>query len=243
MGMIAPAPYQSTAANHVLVVDDEPQLVRGLTILLRGRGYVVSSARTASEGLAVVAEHPPAALLLNLALPDGEAIEVCSRFRRFSKAPILLISAIGTGRENARALDAGADDYMPKPFRAEELLRRLNRLLSASAAITAGSKLEIGEVVIDVVRRRVTRAGAVLLLEPREFELVRILAQRGGRIVTDQELLRAVWGDKHAWDTHRLRIAVARLRAKLERDPSRAKYVVAEPGIGYRLCIPGEVLR
>ena len=231
------------ATPCVLVVDDEPQLVRGLTILLRRAGYVVKSARSATEALAVAAAHPPDVLLLGVAGPDADGGEVCSRMRQFSRVPILLMSAVGAEREKRRALDAGADDYIPKPFDAEQLLRRLSRMLAGSAGLRASSRLEIGELVIDLVGRRVTRAGAVLLLEPTEFELVRILAQRRGRIVTDSELLRVVWSDKHGSDTRHLRIAIARLRAKLERDPSRAEYIVAEPGIGYRLCGPGEVLR
>ncbi len=240
--MIVPQPSPTTAAAHVLVVDDEPPLVRGLTIVLRGAGYVVESARTAAEALAVVADRPPDALLVDLELPDGEGIEVCAEVRRFSQVPILLMSAIGAEREKRHALDAGADDYLSKPFRGAELLGRLNRMLAASAEIVEDSRLEIGDVIIDLVRRRVTRAGAVLLLEPTEFELVRVLAQRHGRIVTDRELLRAAWGDKRGQETHRLRIAIAQLRAKLERNPSRVEYLIAEPGIGYRLATP-EALR
>lgn len=241
--MIVPQPSPTTAAAHVLVVDDEPPLVRGLTIVLRGAGYVVESARTASEALAVVADRPPDALLVDLELPDGEGIEVCAEVRRFSQVPILLMSALGAEREKRHALDAGADDYLSKPFRGAELLDRLNRMLAASAEIVEDSRLEIGDVIIDLVRRRVTRAGAVLLLEPMEFELVRVLAQRYGRIVTDRELLRAAWGDKRGQETHRLRVAIAGLRAKLERNPSRVEYLIAEPGIGYRLASPGEALR
>lgn len=241
--MIAPQPSPNMAAPRVLVVDDEPQLLRGLTIVLRGAGYVFESARTASEALAVMAERAPDALLLDLALPDGEAIEVCDGVRRFGRVPILLMAATGAERETRNALDAGADDYLPKPFRGAELLGRLHGLLGASAGVVGASRLEIGEVIIDLVRRRVTRAGAVLLLEATEFELVRVLAQHRGRIVTDGELLRAVWGDKRGRETHRLRVAIARLRAKLERDPLRAEYLVPEPGIGYRLTSPGEALR
>jgi two-component system, OmpR family, KDP operon response regulator KdpE len=241
--MILPEPSATASATRVLVVDGEPQLVRGLTVVLRGGGYAVEPARTASEALALVAEHPPDALLLDVALAGGEAIEVCRAVRRFSNVPILLMSAIGAERQQLRALDAGADDYLPKPFRAPELLGRLNRMLAGSAGIAASSGLEIGELVVDLVRRRVTRAGAVLLLEPTEFELVRILAQRRGGIVTDRELLRAVWGDKHGRGTRCLRLAVSRLRAKLEWDPSRPEYLVADPGIGYRLGRPVEGLQ
>jgi two-component system, OmpR family, KDP operon response regulator KdpE len=243
MGVIAPGPSPATWATRVLVVDGEPQLVRGLTILLRGVGYVVDSARTADEALADVAEHPPDVLLLDLAVPHGGGTAICREVRRVSNVQILLMATMGGRGETLRALHAGADDYLPKPFRAEELLSRLNRMLAGSAGIAASSRLEIGELTIDLVRRRVTRAGTVLLLEPTEFELVRVLAQGQRRIVTDRELLRAVWGEKRGQDTHRLRVTVARLRAKLERDPSRVEYLIAEPGIGYRLGSPGQVLR
>ena len=241
--MIVPEPSPATSASRVLVVDDEPALVRGVTIVLRGGGYVVESARTASEALAVVVEHPPDALVLDLVLPDGDGIELCGAVRRMSNVPILFMSAIGAGRENRHALDASADDYLPKPFRAEELLGRVNRMLPASAESVASATLEIGELVVDLVRRRVTRAGTVLLLEPVEFELVRVLAQRQGRTVTDRELLRAAWPAERGRETRRLRLAIARLRAKLGCDQSRAAYLVAEPGIGYRLASPAEALR
>jgi two-component system, OmpR family, KDP operon response regulator KdpE len=240
--MIAPQPSPTTAASRVLVADDEPQLVRELKIVLRGAGYVVESAPTTPEALAVVAGRAPDALLLDLELPDGEAIEVCDGAGRFGRVPILLMSATGAEREKRNALDAGADDYLPKRFRGAGLLGRVHGLLGESAGVVGASRLEIGEVIVDLVRRRVTRAGAVLLLEATELELVRVLAQRRGMIITDGGLLRAVWGDKRGRETHRLRVAIARLRVKLERDRSRAEYLVPEPGIGYRLTSPGEAL-
>jgi DNA-binding response OmpR family regulator len=163
--MIAPEPAPAAVAARVLVVDGKPHLARGLTILLRAHGFVVGSTGTAAEALTVVADQPPDALLLDLALPDAEGTEVCRETRRSSNVPILLMSATGTGREQRRALNAGADDYLPMPFRAQDLLRRLNRLLAGSAGLAVSSRIEIGELVIDVVRRRVTRAGALLLLD------------------------------------------------------------------------------
>ena len=243
MGVISPRPSPTAAGTRVLVVDDEPQFVRGLTIVLRGAGYVVESTRTAWRAIGVVAEHPPDALVVDLELPDGQGIQVCGEVRRSSQVPILLMSGMGAERDKLRALDAGADDYLCKPFRGAELLSRLNRLLAASTGIVGASKLEIGDVTVDLVRRRVTRAGTVLLLEPTEFELISVLARRHGLIVTDHELLRAVWGDKLGQETHRLRVAIARQRAKLERDPPRLEYLVTEPGIGYRLASPAEALR
>ena len=229
-------------APRVLIVDDEPQLVRGLKIMLRTAGYVVETARTALDMLAILAEHPPDVLVLDFVLPDGQGVEVCTQVRRCSKLPILIMSAIGEEREKVRALDAGADDYLAKPFRGEELLARLRGVLRRSVAGGGSSTLEIGELVIDLARRRVTRAGAVVLLAPTEFEIVRVLAQHPGRLVTDGQLLRAAWGPQYLKQTRHLRVRVAQVRTKLERDPSHPEYLITEPGIGYRFRDPYEAV-
>ena len=228
-------------APRVLIAGDEPQLVRGLQIMLRTAGYVVETARTALDMLAILAAHPPDVLVLDFVLPDGQGVEVCTQVRRCSKLPILIMSAIGEEREKVRALDAGADDYLAKPFRGDELLARLSGILRRSVAGDGSSTLEIGELVIDLARRRVTRAGAVLLLAPTEFEIVRVLAQHRGRLVTDGQLLRAAWGPQYLKQTRHLRIRVAQIRTKLERDPSHPEYLITEPGIGYRFRDPYEV--
>lgn len=241
--MIAEQPSPATTAPRVLVVDDEPQLVRGLTIVLRAAGYAVESVWTASDALELVAKRPPDVLVLDGALPDGEGIEACREARRFSNLPILIMSAVGAEREKVRALDAGADDYLRKPFTGYDLLGRVTAVLPRTRGPGGTSRLELGELVIDPARRRVTRAGAVLLLARAEFELIRILAERGGRTVTDRELLRAMWPCERGHETRRLRITVARLRVMLERDQSRPEYLISEPGIGYRLRGPSEALR
>lgn len=227
---------------RVLVVDDEPQLLRGLRIVLRSAGYMVETARTVLDALARVAEHPPDALVLDLALPDGDGVGVCREVRRCSELPILIISGVGDERDRVRALDAGADDYLAKPFGGEELIARVRALLHREGEDSQSSKLRIGELVIDLARRRVSCAGAVVLLAPVEFDLVRVLALRRGRLVTDGQLLQAVWGPDHGRQTHDLRVRVARLRAKLEKDPSRPEYLITAPGVGYRLCEPHKVL-
>lgn len=229
-------------APRVLIVDDEPQLVRGLKIMLRNAGYVVETARTALDMLAILAAHPPDVLVLDFVLPDGQGVEVCTQVRRCSTLPILIMSAIGEEREKVRALDAGADDYLAKPFRGEELLARLRGVLRRSVAGSGSSTLEIGELVIDLARRRVTRAGAVVLLAPTEFEIVRVLAQHHGRLVTDRQLLHAAWGPQYLKQTRHLRVRVAQVRTKLERDPSHPEYLITEPGIGYRFRDPIEAV-
>jgi two-component system KDP operon response regulator KdpE len=227
---------------RVLVVDDDPRLVCGLKIILRGAGYVVETAHTIVDAVPILAARAPDVLVLDLVLPDGDGVEVCKELRLSSELPILVISAVGDEREKLRALDAGADDYLPKPFAGEELLARLRGILRRRGDGGAGSTLEIGELVIDLARRRVTVAGAEVRLAPAEFALVRVLAQRPGCLVTDRQLLRAVWGPEYLQETHHLRCCMARLRTKLERDPSRPRYFVTEWGVGYRLRDPREAL-
>ena len=156
----------------MLVVDDEPQIVRGLKIILRDAGYTVESAETKAQALALLGSRPPDALVLDLVLPDGEGVEVCREVRRFSGLPILVLSAVGDEREKVRALDAGADDYVTKPFGTDELLARLRAVMRRSADPGAGSQVTVGELVIDVLDRRVTRAGEEVHLTPIEFDLL-----------------------------------------------------------------------
>jgi two-component system, OmpR family, KDP operon response regulator KdpE len=224
---------------RILVVDDEPQIVRGLKIILRGAGYAVESAETKSEALAALAARPPDVLVLDLVLPDGSGVEVCEEVRRWSRLPILVLSAVGDEREKVRALDVGADDYVTKPFGTDELLARLRAVLRRSDTRDGGSPvLEVGELRIDLADRRITRAGEAVHLTPIEFDLVRVLAQNEGRLVTHRQLLREVWGPQYGEETHYLRVHVAHIRAKLEHDPSRPRYLITEPGVGYRLRDP-----
>jgi two-component system KDP operon response regulator KdpE len=224
---------------RVLVVDDEPQIVRGLTIILRSEGYVVDAAQTKSQALAMLAARPPDALVLDLVLPDGQGVEVCEEVRRWSRLPILVLSAVGDEREKVRALDAGADDYVTKPFGTDELLARLRAVMRRASRPAGSPVIEVGELHIDVADRSVTRAGDEIRLTPIEFDLLRVLAQHQGRLVTHRQLLHEVWGPEYGQETHYLRVHVAHIRAKLEADPSRPEYVITEPGVGYRLRDPG----
>jgi two-component system, OmpR family, KDP operon response regulator KdpE len=230
----------SSGGARVLVVDDEPQIVRGLKIILRGAGYDVEAAATKAEALAALALRPPEALVLDLVLPDGQGVEVCEEVRRWSRLPILVLSAVGDEREKVRALDAGADDYVTKPFGTDELLARLRAIMRRSADAGGGSQLTFGELVIDVLDRRVERDGQEVHLTPIEFDLVRALAQHHGRLVTHRQLLQQVWGPEYGQETHYLRVHVAHIRAKLEVDPSRPEYLITEPGVGYRLRDPAD---
>ncbi len=222
----------------MLVVDDEPQIVRGLTIILRSAGYVVEAAETQAQALAAVSSRPPDALVLDLVLPDGSGVEICREVRSWSQLPILVLSAVGDEREKVRALDAGADDYVTKPFGTEELLARLRAVLRRSVGDGGSPRVEVGELVIDLADRRVTRSGREIHLTPIEFDLLRVLAGHHGRLVTHRQLLREVWGPEYGSETHYLRVHIAHIRAKLELDASRPQYLVTEPGVGYRLRDP-----
>jgi two-component system, OmpR family, KDP operon response regulator KdpE len=223
---------------RILVVDDEPHILRGLRVILRGAGYGVETAETKEHALAALATRPPDAIVLDLVLPDGQGIEVCQAVREWSNLPILVLSAVGDEREKVRALDAGADDYVTKPFGTDELLARLRAVIRRSGPAGAEPEIRIGELVVDVPDRRVLKAGQEIHLTPIEFDIVRVLAQQGGRLVTHRQLLRDVWGPAYGDETHYLRVHVAHIRAKLETDPARPEYLITEPGVGYRLREP-----
>ena len=224
---------------RVLVVDDEPQILRGLRAILRNQGFQVDVAATKAEVLDAVASRPPDLLVLDLVLPDGSGVEVCEEIRRWSAMPIIVLSAVGDEREKVRALNAGADDYMTKPFGSEELAARLRALLRRSHDTTTEPTVRAGDLEIDLARRVVRSAGREEHLTPIEFDLLRVLAQHQGRLVTHRTLLQEVWGPAYADETHYLRVHVAHIRSKIEPDPSRPRYVLTDPGVGYRLSDDG----
>jgi two-component system, OmpR family, KDP operon response regulator KdpE len=220
--------------SRVLVVDDEPQIVRGLRVILTNAGYRVEEATTKQEALDAVSVRPPDALVLDLVLPDGSGIEVCEEIRRWSQVPIVVLSAVGDEQQKVRALDAGADDYVTKPFGSEELLARMRAVLRRRSE-DGDSAVHVGELEIDLADRSVRRDGEQLHLTPIEFDLLSKLAEHPGRLVTHRQLLQEVWGPGYEDETHYLRVHFAHVRAKIEPDPSNPRYVITEPGIGYRL--------
>jgi len=222
---------------RVLVGDDEPQILRALQTNLRGAGYEVETAATAEEALVAAAMRPPDAVILDLVLPDGRGTDVCRELRGWSDAPVLLLSVVGEEREKVAALDAGADDYIEKPFSIDELLARLRAALRR-AAPAGGPVLEIGELVVDLDKRSVTVGGKLVQLTPHEFELLRVLAQNEGKLLTHPKLLREVWGPAYGDESHYLHVYVSQLRRKIEPDPARPRYLLTEPGAGYRLVDP-----
>jgi two-component system, OmpR family, KDP operon response regulator KdpE len=222
---------------RVLVVDDEPQILRALQTNLRGAGYEVDTAATAEAALATAAMRPPDAVILDLVLPDGSGTEVCRELRKWSSAPVLLLSVVGDETEKVAALDAGADDYIQKPFGIEELLARLRAVLRR-AGPSGGPVLEIGELVVDLDKRSVAVGGRQVSLTPHEFELLRVLAQNEGKLMTHPAILREVWGPAYGEESHYLHVYVSQLRRKIETDPARPRYLLTEAGAGYRLVSP-----
>ena len=222
---------------RVLVVDDEPHILRALQATLRGAGYDVAAAATGDEALRSAALRPPEAVILDLVLPDRRGIDVCRELRAWSKAPILVLSAVGDETEKVAALDAGADDYVMKPFGTDELLARLRAALRR-AVPASGPVLEIGELVLDLDKHAVSIAGKPVSLTPNEYRLLRLFAQNEGKLLTHPVILREVWGPAYDDESHYLHVYVSQLRRKLEPDPARPRYLLTEPGAGYRLVNP-----
>jgi two-component system, OmpR family, KDP operon response regulator KdpE len=224
-------------SGRVLVVDDEPEIRRALRTGLGYHGFEVRGAATGEEALAEAAAWRPDVVLLDLGLPGIDGFQVLERLRaRGSGAAIIVVSVMPGERDKVRALDLGADDYVTKPFGVAELLARIRAVLRRQAAITAGEPvIRAGDLEIDLGRRLVTVAGRAVHLTPTEFELLRQLAINAGRPVTHTTLLRKVWGDHAIGDRYNTRYVVAQIRRKLGDDPARPRYIVNEPGVGYRL--------
>jgi two-component system, OmpR family, KDP operon response regulator KdpE len=224
---------------RVLVVDDEPQIHRILRPALSACGYDVLEASTGREALRKIASAAPDAIILDLGLPDIDGKEVLNQARRFSKTPILILSARDREADKIAALDAGADDYVEKPFGIGELLARLRAALRhASRGEAEPSKVESGGVCIDFPARLVTKNGEPVKLTPKEYDVLTTLARHAGRLVTHRQILAAVWGPAHQEDTQYLRVFIGQLRAKIEDDASAPQIIVTEPGVGYRFVKP-----
>ncbi|RKS75518.1 two-component system KDP operon response regulator KdpE [Motilibacter peucedani] len=223
--------------TRVLVVDDEPQLVRSLRITLRARGFEVHTATTGAEALAEAARAHPDVVLLDLGLPDMDGVDVVRGLRGWSDVPVIVLSGRSDSLDKVEALDAGADDYVTKPFDVDELLARTRAVSRRSAPPEARPVVRFGEVVVDLADRRVTRTGAddePVRLTPTEWRLLEVLVRHPGRLVTQQQLLREVWGPAYGEETNYLRQYVAQLRRKLEPGADRPRHLLTEPGMGYR---------
>lgn len=219
----------------VLVVDDEPQLVRALGINLRARGYEVIAAPTGSEALRLAATHRPDVVLLDLGLPDMDGTDVIAGLRGWTDVPIVVLSARQDSRDKVGALDAGADDYVTKPFGMDELLARLRAALRRTSTSDTPAVVETAAFSVDLVTSRVRRDGHDVHLTPTEWHLLQVLAQNVGKLMSHAHLLREVWGPGYEKDAHYLRLYMTQLRRKLEPVPSRPRFLLTEPGLGYRL--------
>jgi len=225
-------------SGRVLVVDDEPQILRALRTGLRGAGYEVETAETAEQALTAAAVRAPDAVILDLVLPDGRGTGVVRELRTWTSVPVIVLSVVGDESEKVAALDAGADDYVTKPFGLDELLARLRAALRR-AEPSAEPVHEIGELRVDLEAREVTIDGVPVQLTPHEFALLRLLVRNEGKLLTHKTILQEVWGQAYADESHYLHVYVSQLRRKLEPEPARPRYILTEPGVGYRLVDPG----
>jgi len=224
--------------TRVLVIDDEVPILRALKINLAARKYEVSTAADGASGLAAMARERPDVLILDLGLPDMDGTDVIRGVRGWSSTPIIVLSAWGQESQKVAALDAGADDYVTKPFGMDELLARLRAAVRRAVPAPDEPVISTAEFTVDLARKRVTRAGADVRLTPTEWQLLEVLVRNAERLVTQRQLLQEVWGPGYQTEAHYLRVYMAGLRRKLEPDPSAPRYLLTEPGMGYRFC-PG----
>jgi two-component system KDP operon response regulator KdpE len=235
----APSAARGSGGVRVLVIDDEPEIRRALRTGLAGAEFIVEWAPTGAQGMDLVARWHPDVVILDLALPDMDGMEVCRQLRGWSSVPIIVLSVRAGDQDKITALELGADDYLTKPFSMGELIARMRVALrhAAHAAGGAGSEAQFqtGNLVIDFERRRVTSDQGEVRLTPTEYEVLKYLAMNAGKVVTHRTLLRAVWGPEYEDEAHYLRVFVGQLRRKIEPNPSRPRYLLTEPGIGYRL--------
>jgi two-component system, OmpR family, KDP operon response regulator KdpE len=222
---------------RILIVDDEPSILATMAPLLRRRGYDVATATTGHAALDAVDRQTPQLVILDLGLPDLDGIEVCRRLREGRRVPIVVLSARGAERDKVAALDAGADDYVTKPFGSEELLARVRAALRRAEVTDAPAGIIVrGDFAIDVDRRRVTRGDEDIRLTPKEFALMVVLAQHPGRVLTHRALLKAIWGASAVDQPEHLRVLVNALRRKIEPNPAQPRYIRTEPWVGYRFA-------
>ncbi|MDX6286616.1 MAG: two-component system, OmpR family, operon response regulator KdpE [Frankiales bacterium] len=220
--------------TRVLLVDDEPQLLRALGINLRARGYDVITANDGADALTVAARHPPDLVLLDLGLPDMEGVEVVAGLRAWSTAPIIILSARHEQAQKVAALDAGADDYVTKPFGVDELLARIRATLRRASPVEDTAVVTTEAFTVDLAARTVRTEAGEVRLTPTEWHILEILVRHPGKLVSQQQLLREVWGPAYSTETNYLRVYIAQLRRKLEPLPSRPRYLLTATGLGYR---------
>ncbi|MBN9606002.1 MAG: response regulator transcription factor [Actinomycetales bacterium] len=222
---------------RILVADDDPQILRALRILLTARGYEVVTARDGAGALAAAVDTHPDLIVLDLGMPGLSGVEVIEGLRGWSRVPVLVVSGRTDSRDKVDALDAGADDYVTKPFAADELLARIRALSRRTPAEPEEPVVGFGDVVVDLAAKVVTRADRAVRLTPTEWRMLEVLARHHDRLVTREMLLTEVWGPQYTTDTGYLRLYVSQLRKKLEVDPAEPRHLLTEPGMGYRLVV------
>jgi two-component system KDP operon response regulator KdpE len=220
--------------TRVLVIDDEPSILRALRINLTARDYEVTTASDGASGLAAVARDRPDVLILDMGLPDMDGTEVIHGVRGWSSTPIIVLSVWGAESQKVAALDAGADDYVTKPFGMDELLARLRAAVRRGSPAPDEPVVATADFTVDLAAKRVTRDAADVRLTPTEWQLLEVLVRAAGRLVTQRQLLQEVWGPQYESESNYLRVYIAQLRRKLEPEPSRPRYLLTEPGMGYR---------
>ena len=220
--------------SRILVVDDDRQLLRALRINLAARGYQVQLVPDGGTALALAARQPPDLVIVDLGLPDMDGVEVVQGIRGWSTVPVIVLSARHLEQSKVRALDAGADDYVPKPFGMDELLARVRAALRRGVPVPEQPVVHTDSFTVDLAARRLTRDGGDVRLTPTEWHVLEVLVRNAGRLVPHRQLLQEVWGPRYESETNYLRVYLAQLRAKLEPDPARPRYLLTEPGMGYR---------
>jgi len=225
------------AGQRVLVVDDESSIRRYLHAALSAQGFTVYEAATGQEGLNAVIADRPDIMILDLGLPDLDGIEVTRQLREWSQLPIIILSVRETESEKIAALDAGADDYLTKPFGTGELMARMRVVMRRLTTAPDEPVLQVGDLKMDISRRLVTLDGNQVSLTPTEYDILRLLLQNTGKVITHRQLLRQIWGTAYESEMHILRVNISNLRRKIEPDPARPHYIVTEPGVGYRLRV------
>lgn len=226
--------------KDILVIDDEVQIRRLLRLSLEASGYTVRETATGREGLDEIVRRAPDAVVLDMGLPDLSGLEVLRQLREWSRIPVLVLTVLAAESDKVAALDAGADDYLTKPFGAGELTARLRAILRRAPTEAELFAVTFGEVTVDFTARSVRRAGAEVKLTPKEYALLRLLIVHRGKVITHQQILRELWGPKSEENTHYLRVHMTHLRQKLEADPHKPQYLKTESGIGYRFVEEGK---
>lgn len=221
---------------HVLIIDDEVQIRRFLRICMEANGYHVHEAVTGQEGMAKAAQLRPDLLILDMGLPDMDGLDVLKRLREWTHTPVIILSVRNADRDKVTALDAGADDYLTKPFSTDELLARLRVAQRHAQPGPESQVFTYAGLQVDLAKRSVSVRGESVRLTPTEYALLRLMIQNAGRVLTHRQILRAVWGPEYVDETHYLRVYFAQLRQKIEEDPTRPRIILTEPGVGYRLA-------